>query len=134
MDKLPMPRMKLSHAVFAIALPATLLYLFLLLVLAGCRTAEAQIPSQQSNANVVPHLLTRIDDKVYGNRIALHPSQNVYFLGDVRVSIVDGIAVNAHVPLPNLAPPYGQDLRDIGVEADSGHVYVLDNFGKSKNR
>jgi len=120
---------KLSYPVAALTLPPLLFALFLLLLLvAGCGNAVTQVTTPKLDINAIPHLITRIDDKVYGDRTAIHPDGRMYFLGDVSVSVVDGIAVDRRVSLPNLAPPYGQSLRDIGVEPDSGLVYILDNF------
>ena len=122
-----MPQTKQYYPVLAFALSAILLSLLLFVLIAGCDVGP-QVAAPKPAINTLPHLLARMDDKVYGDRTALHPDQRMYFLGDVNVSIVDGIILEKSVALPNLAPPYGQSLRDIGVEPDSGMVYVLDNF------
>lgn len=115
------------YPVIACSLSTILLTLFLFLLLAGCDT-QTQGSTPELATNTIPSLLARMDDKVYGDRTVIHPNQHIYFLGEESVAIVDGSTLEKRVALPNLAPPYGQSLRDIGVEPTSGLVYVLDNF------
>lgn len=115
------------YPVVACSLSALLLTLFLFLLLAGCDT-QTQASTSEVAANTIPSLLVRMDDQVYGDRAVIHPNQRIYFLGEDSVAIVAGSTLEKRLALPNLAPPYGQSLRDLGVEPASGLVYVLDNF------
>jgi len=60
------------------------------------------------------------------NKGFLHPNGKAYFLNYYSASVVAKDALLRKIPLPDLHPPLGQILSDIGFDSQSGLVYVLD--------
>lgn len=107
---------------------ATILSLLLLLLLGGCGTVAADVPTRQPDANALPHLITQLDGGLLVNRGVLHPDQRIYFASEDRISMVKGTELDDQMILPNLNEPYGQWLIDIGIDPHSGLVYTIDRW------
>ena len=114
-----------QHArAYCIASAAMLLALCLLVTLVGCQATTGQATT--ATPFPLPRLLRKIELTAGGYEGILRPDHQVYFLTNGGVSLIDDTALLHTIPLPDLNPPYGQDLSDISRASQTGLLYVID--------
>jgi DNA-binding beta-propeller fold protein YncE len=100
----------------------------MLWVLTGYNSAEANIGTDNADDELLPHLVAQIDGKPWVNQAAIHPDGRIFFLSDDTISIVDGLAVEGRITLPNFSQPYEQHLKGISIDPHSGLAYAIEGF------
>lgn len=121
---MPTDFMRPHARVYCLASAVILLALCLLVTLGGCQTATGQAATAAPFA--LPRLLRKIELPAGGYKGILRPDHQVDFLTNTGVSVIDETGLLHTIPLPNLNPPYGQNLYDIGRDAHTGLLYVID--------
>ncbi|MCB9137192.1 MAG: hypothetical protein H6642_02455 [Caldilineaceae bacterium] len=79
----------------------------------------------------IPMLLGNVEAAYAANRGVLGADGKAYFLGETRVSVIDGTKPAIEIPLPDFAPKPGLWPWDIARDPVTGLIYVSDNNGNA---
>jgi len=114
-----------QHAgVYCTLSAAMLLTLLMVVTLVGCQSTTGKAVT--ATEFPVPRLLKQIELPAGGYQGILRPDHQVYFLTNIGVSIINNTALLHSIPLPNLNPPYGQNLYGMGLDSHTELLYVID--------